>query len=756
MKVKIQENQNNSESKNSFFLNYKWAFVPILLMLFVYSNTLSNSFALDDGLVTQDSTINQGLKNFANFFTQKTLPDSGNIKPYRPVTSLSFAFDYSFYKSSDLQLFASKMHLMQLLYYAIAIFLTFVFIKKLFKSDLVAGAISAIFALHPIHTEVVANIKSRDEILAYSFGLLSMIFYLKFKESNLIKWIYTSVFFYFIAILSKENALLFIAIFPVLNYYTTSKKLNFDLILDTKWYVIPALLFLFLQKLILGNIFIVKLSEIDNMLVGIPNFSENIATRIYLIGLYIYKIIIPHPLLYDYSINYISKKTFLSIEVWISLFVLLFIFTLIYKGILRKSKIAFGLLFMVVMFVLTCNLFIQIGATFAERFAFTPSLGFAIALVFSLIEVLKKLNLKMVYLGLFLVPLLLLYGFKTHERNYNWKDNDTLFTHDYRVSSKSFRIQNNYATMFYEHTKNIENQNLKKKSLLKTIKLLNTLIENYPNYIEAFLLKGICYLELKDCKNAVFNFEKAQKMSIYIPNIESNLGTGYINCERSKDAIPIFLKLLQTDSGQEQLYLRNLGVAYYNIKNRDSSKYYFTTLKDKYPNNEEVDNYMKLFSGEIKKVTQNTNQTVAVNKNLTTSNQSQIEFNEAYTYYQNGNKQKAKELLIALTKKDKTFAMSFSILGLIADEKNNFIEAEKNYKKSLSLNPNDYRIYYNLGNTLTRDGKKEEALLNFEKSIKLNPNYINPYKSLVYYYKSINNTEKLNFYEMKLATLEKK
>ena len=100
----------------------------------------------------------------------------------------------------------------------------FLFIKSTFKNRNIAIAVSVLFAAHPIHTEVVANIKSRDEILAYLFGTIMLICFLKFKESNLKKWLYASLSFYFLAILSKENAILFIAILPFINYYLSLEK----------------------------------------------------------------------------------------------------------------------------------------------------------------------------------------------------------------------------------------------------------------------------------------------------------------------------------------------------------------------------------------------------------------------------------------------------------------------------------------------------------------------------------------------------
>ncbi|MBK9319544.1 MAG: hypothetical protein IPM91_12505 [Bacteroidetes bacterium] len=48
----------------------------------------------------------------------------------------------------------------------------------------VALLTAALFAVHPIHTEVVANIKSLDEILAFLFCLLSLDLFLEYTKSG--------------------------------------------------------------------------------------------------------------------------------------------------------------------------------------------------------------------------------------------------------------------------------------------------------------------------------------------------------------------------------------------------------------------------------------------------------------------------------------------------------------------------------------------------------------------------------------------
>jgi hypothetical protein len=440
----------------------------------LYFNTLNHGFVLDDKIIFQSKAITSGLKDLPALFTEKTLPEAENIKPYRPITSLSFAIDYQFFKNDDNLKMASNLHKMNVLYYGIALFFTFILLLKLFKNKIISLAISLLFAAHPIHTEVVANIKSRDEILAYLFGTLMLILYIKFKESTSKKYLYFSLAFYFLAVLSKESTIVLLAFLPIIDYFLSSEKgFKMSYFSSLKWFIFPALLYLALQRIVIGINLMPKMSEIDNMLVGIPDFSENLATRIYIVGLYLYKMLLPHPLFYDYSLNYISKKTFASFEVWMSLLSIIALVYLIFKGIIKKDKIAFGLFFMFVTFALTCNLFIEIGATFAERFAFTPSLGFLIALVFLLYLLIDKFKMKQVYLLFFILPILSLYSLKTVTRNANWKDNETLFTHDYLQSSKSLKIQNNYGAILYYKAKEATDSIERKKLFLKSIAVLD-------------------------------------------------------------------------------------------------------------------------------------------------------------------------------------------------------------------------------------------------------------------------------------------
>ena len=75
--------------------------------------------------------------------------------------------------------------------------------------------------------------------------------------------------------------------------------------------------------------------------------------------------------------------------------------------------------------------------------------------------------------------------------------------------------------------------------------------------------------------------------------------------------------------------------------------------------------------------------------------------------------------------------------------------------KSIELNPTDYRIQYNLGNTYLKNNNEVEAVKQFEKTIAIEPSYVNSYKSLELYYRSKNNVEKATFYSNKIKEFEK-
>ena len=213
------------QNKTTFSL-----FLPKLLFLFgflIYANTITHDYALDDAIVITDNQYTQdgiaGLKGifiydtFYGFFKEEGKSKLVAGGRYRPLSLATFAVEISIFGASP---FVS--HIVNALLFALCGYLVFYVLNEILQ-QIPNGAIISlftafIFAAHPIHTEVVANIKGRDEILAFLGSLMALYFAFVAFKSKKSMWHLPGAFCLFLGLLSKENAITFLAIIPLSIY----------------------------------------------------------------------------------------------------------------------------------------------------------------------------------------------------------------------------------------------------------------------------------------------------------------------------------------------------------------------------------------------------------------------------------------------------------------------------------------------------------------------------------------------------------
>ena len=139
------------------------------LGLLLYVNTFHHNYCLDDvAVIKANKFTQQGLAGIPTllhtFYWQGYW--TANAGLYRPLSMILFAVEWQFFPASP-----HIYHMVNVLLYALMGYLLFTFLTKLFpKVNLIFPfIISLLFMAHPIHIEVVANIKSADEILAFIF-----------------------------------------------------------------------------------------------------------------------------------------------------------------------------------------------------------------------------------------------------------------------------------------------------------------------------------------------------------------------------------------------------------------------------------------------------------------------------------------------------------------------------------------------------------------------------------------------------------
>ena len=192
------------------------------LSFLLYANTLGHDYALDDAIVITDNTVVQrGVAGWPELFThdsfygffgeqeRQALVAGGR---YRPLTLAMFAVEQQLSPDPFLH------HLLNVLWYAVLVVVVWGMLRELLRGhDLlwwVPVATAALFAAHPLHTEAVANIKGRDEIMAL-LGAAGATWTILWAQRKQVRWGgVAGAIMLLLACLAKENAITFALVIP--------------------------------------------------------------------------------------------------------------------------------------------------------------------------------------------------------------------------------------------------------------------------------------------------------------------------------------------------------------------------------------------------------------------------------------------------------------------------------------------------------------------------------------------------------------
>jgi tetratricopeptide (TPR) repeat protein len=453
-KIALQQNEQQSENpiekkvspkkivENKTLLNNLTLLLGILAF-FLYANTLNHQYALDDYSVIKENTITKkgfdGLKEiFTTTYRTGYIADDKDL--YRPLSKAMFAVEWGIWGEKP---FYS--HLINVLFYSFTAMLLFVTLHLYFKNLLLSFVSVLLFVFHPLHTEVVANIKSRDEIMCLFLFVAALYFVYRYLNENKITWLLPAVVLYFFSLMSKESAITFIAIVPLTIYFFTDKPTEKN-VMATVAFILPAGIFMFIRSKFIEPAGLVAVA--DNMLSSLPA-AEQKATAVYILGKYLLLHIFPHPLVSDYSFRQIQVVTYSDWKFLVSALVFLAMLYFAVKTLKQKNPIGFGILFFFITASVASNIFRIIGTSFGERLMYAPSLGICIALAALAAHFLSSENIRANTISDFLklnikvfapvTVLLTLFSFKTLTRNADWYDNISLYSTDVELSPNSTR-----------------------------------------------------------------------------------------------------------------------------------------------------------------------------------------------------------------------------------------------------------------------------------------------------------------------------
>lgn len=543
-------------------LSWIQAGLIFLLAVVQYSNTTNHDYAWDDAIViTQNSRVQKGLDDIPELFENIKSEKTENRYGYRPIALLSFATDIEFFGLDP-----GASHKVNILLYGLLCALIFYFLLLLFplkNAKWGVFVVTALFVAHPLHTEVVANIKSRDEILALLFGLGALIFLWKGLEKGSIPHYLLTAIMLVLSFNSKESGITFCGVALLIPFYVNRSALpNLKTLISgvaVAGVSIGVLLFIrdyvYSEEFFQSNDWdlIYKGVFLQDGFVGNPlweaSISEKLATATFICGYAVWRFILPYPLLHDYSYNVFPVRTWSDVEVYASLTVTVVLILVAAYGIWKRKPFGFGL----GLFFITLSIYlhlVHVGPDiFAERYLFVPSLGLCIALL-SVFEI-ERFNSKLVT-AVFAVGILPMFGY-SFQRNKVWKNNETLLLSDLDRLENCARANFNYALYLHQEYYNLPPAK-QPEAQIELLSYYDRSLKVTDRVFKVYMDLGSAYMEFNRPEQA---FEVFAESAVKYPNLSMpfvQLGKYYMAFSAWDQAIPNFDKAIENGKSNSDYY----------------------------------------------------------------------------------------------------------------------------------------------------------------------------------------------------------
>ena len=525
--------------------------IIVIFTLIIYGNSLYNKFSLDDHNVTYiNQTVQKGIRAIPEIFATKYAVEGGLSYGYRPLTKATFAVEYALYGIKP-----AYSHFINIILYIITGLMLYRLLKKLLKdyNRYFPLLVTLLFLAHPLHTEVVASLKNREEILSFLFGLLMLSSIVRYVTANRPWQLLWAALFFILGILSKPTVGIFLVIVPLVLYFFTDTRPRKIVLLT------GGVLLLFLVVALMPKLFISAnirpMMFYENPLFFDKSLWLRIGTGFFSLLYYLRLLIYPHPLLFYYGYDMIPVVNLANVWVIVSILFHFFIFIYAIIRIREKHLLSFAILLYLVMMSVYSNIVMPSPGIIAERYLYPASLGFCIALVWFIYKLLridpkavevKKEKLRYVWLIMLLI--LVPYSVKTIVRNKDWRNYLTLYRHDLPYLDRSVKANVLYASALTLDLYNEFDQDIIAKDTVLIKKHYDRALELYPDNYEVLNNYGSFYSNtLENYRTAIPLLEKAIKMRPDAYEPYYNLGYAWLKLNDFQKAIENYKKALDLD-----------------------------------------------------------------------------------------------------------------------------------------------------------------------------------------------------------------
>lgn len=511
----------------------------ILSIFFIYGQ------AYYFGLINLDSYV-----YIKNSMVQKGLTSDNILWPwtvyrnpsyYMPFTWYSYLIDTSIYGTSS-----SGYRLTNIFLHVLNSLLIFYFVYIATTDKLKSFFVAILFAVHPQHVEAVVWIAERKEVLAAFFGLLSLLFYVKYvknfklldKKSFFIGRHYylLSLAFFIFSLLSKPMWITLPCILLLLDWWPLKKYKylkTHELLKDKIPFFLISTIFFIVHYITSYNIQFGVGTNISHYAVSSINsiaYEQRFLNSLVIYMIYFWKSFFP------FTFTGYQSYPIVPLELWkiySSAIVLIITTTVAIFYSKRKPYLLFGWLwFLGTLF--PCIGIINSGGEgifIGDRWSYLPHIGLFMAIIWGItsISIIKNntYNTFFIFLATFI---LIFYGYFAHLYTSYWRDSETLWSTVVEADEN-----NHYAHYLLGNTYAL------KKELNKAITQYEKAHKINPD--EPYYLKvaGDLLLKVGDADRAWTYHEKILKAKKKSKNFLVTYGI-YYSFEGMFDRAEMFLK----------------------------------------------------------------------------------------------------------------------------------------------------------------------------------------------------------------------
>jgi hypothetical protein len=470
------------------------AFILLVLGALLYGRTIGYDFALDDQIVySKNRFVQKGWSGINEIMTKETFSgyfkDQQNLlsgSRYRPLSLVTFAAEVGLWGGGT-----KAAHTINWLLYVLSSFMLYVvFVRMLreFFTDkwrhFIAAIIAVLFLLHPLHVEVVANIKGRDEILCLLFALFSLDMAYRWIDKKKIGYLGASLLSGFLSLLAKESSIILPVAIPAILWVTRPQMKPGKLVAAFISLSVIAAIYMLVRYEAVGYFLSSGAGTEDRILMNNPYLTatpeRKHATIAYVILMYFKLFFYPSPLTHDYYPWHIPLRYWSDPAALSGALVMVGLTAWAIWAFIKRKYPAGPIVWIVLSLLLISNLFINVGTTMNERFMYFASFGF-FALMGYLLA--KLGNGKWKWLTYTIVAYFAVFGFvKSNSRIPDWKDDFTLNESGVKVSPNSARANLFMGVSYFQRGRDMTDQVEKKKLILKADSLFRRSLEILPDY----------------------------------------------------------------------------------------------------------------------------------------------------------------------------------------------------------------------------------------------------------------------------------